>query len=82
MKPIPEIVKEFILKKYGRMPETDEEIDHYLDLINHGEEYKKALILKNALGAKAMKKWGLKTPEEIKTEAIKKYVTPSNSTKN
>lgn len=73
MRTIPEIVKEFVLKTRGRMPETDEEIDEYLDLINHGEEYKKALILQDALGKRAMKKWGIKTPEEVKKEGLKLF---------
>lgn len=71
MKPIPEIVKEYVLKTCGRMPQTDKEIDDYLDLINHGEDYKKALIMEKALGKKAMKKWGLKTPAEIIKEGLK-----------
>jgi hypothetical protein len=72
MKPMPEIVKEFVLSTQGRMPQTDEEIDEYLDLINHGEEYKKALIIQREIGIKAMRKWGIETPEEIKKKWTKK----------
>lgn len=52
------------------MPETDKEIDEYLDLINHAKEYADALIIKDAIGVKAMKKWGVKTTEEIKKQGI------------
>jgi len=68
MKPIPDIVKEFVLKTQGRMPETNEEMDEYLDLINHAKEYETAVAMKSLLGVKAMKKWGLETPEEIKAK--------------
>lgn len=53
------------------MPQTDKEIDDYLDLINHAKEYATATTLKSLLGVKAMKKWGLKTPEEIKKDGLK-----------
>lgn len=66
MKPIPEIVKEYVLKTCGRMPETDQEIDQYLDLINHAKEYAKAVEIEQLVGKRFMKKFGIKTPDEIK----------------
>ena len=32
---IPDIVKQHVLKTQGRMPENQQEIDDFLDLINH-----------------------------------------------
>lgn len=66
MKPIPEIVKEHVLKTCGRMPETDDEIDDYLDLINYAKEYAEAFDVQQLIGKKMMKQFGLKTCEEIK----------------
>jgi len=66
MKPIPEIVKDHVLKNNGRMPETEDEIDEYLDLINHANEYAEAWKLEQLIGARMMKKLGYKTPMEIK----------------
>jgi len=70
MKPVPEIIKEFVLETKGRMPETDEEIDQYLDLLNHGEEYARALIIQSCIGKALMKRLGFKTPSEIKKQGI------------
>lgn len=66
MKPIPEIVKEYVLKTCGRMPQTDKEVDEYLDLINHAKEYQTALILEQKVSKKFLKKLGFKTTDEIK----------------
>ena len=71
MKPIPEIVKEYVLKHEGRMPETEEEINIYLDLINHGKEYAAAFEMERLIGKKLMKKFGLKSPAQIIKEGIK-----------
>lgn len=68
MKTIPQIVKEHVLKNCGRMPETDEEIDQYLDLINHAKKYAEAVSVESLIGKQMMKKLGFKTPEEIKKE--------------
>lgn len=68
MKPIPEIVKEFVIEKCGRMPETDKEIDDYLDLINHAKEYQTALILESKFSKKFLKRFGVKTSEEVKKD--------------
>lgn len=68
MKDIPEIVKEFVLEKCGRMPQTDKEIDDYLDLINHAKEYQTAFILEQKFSKAFLKKLGFKTTEEIKTQ--------------
>lgn len=68
---IPDIVKEHVLKTCGRMPETQKEIDDYLDLINHAKEYETSMILTKAIGKRSMKKWGLKTPEEVKVDGKK-----------
>lgn len=70
MKPIPEIVKEHVLKTQGRMPETNKEIDDYLDLINHAKEYSQAFEMQHLIGKRMMKKLGFKTCEEIKREGI------------
>lgn len=77
LKPIPEIVKEHVLKNCGRMPETDKEIDEYLDLINHAKKYAEAVAIKNLIGERFMKKLGFKTPKEIKEE----YTTYINTQK-
>ena len=66
MKDIPEIVKEFVIDTCGRMPETDKEIDEYLDLINHAKEYQAALILEKKFSKKFLKKFGIKSTDEIK----------------
>lgn len=72
MRTIPDIVKEFVLKTQGRMPETDEEVDQYLDLINHMKEYSDAVRIERAVGAKYMKKLGLRTPAEIREAGMYK----------
>lgn len=68
MKPVPEIVKEFVLQTQGRMPETDQEIDDYLDLINHAKEYQTSFALEQTISKKLMKKLGFKTTDEIKNQ--------------
>jgi hypothetical protein len=68
MKEIPEIVKEHVLKTCGRMPESEKEVNDYLDLINHTKEYSEAYKIELAIGKKAMKKLGFKTCDEIKKE--------------
>lgn len=66
MKPIPEIVKEHVLKTQGRMPETEQEINDYLDLINHSKEYADAFEMEQLISKKMMKKLGFKTIDELK----------------
>ncbi len=66
MRPIPDIVKEFVLEQCGRMPETDKEIDDYLDLINLSKEYVKALEMEQLISKRMMRKLGFKTTDEIK----------------
>jgi|GEM_PF-7062578 len=65
---IPEIVKEYVLRTNGRMPESQDEIDKYLDLINHSKEYAEAFEMKQYLSKGFMKKFGFKTTDEIKKE--------------
>ncbi len=65
---IPEIVKLHILKHNGRMPETQEEIDAYLDLINHAKEYETAFVLEQKFSKSFLKKYGIKSTEEVKKE--------------
>lgn len=65
---IPEIVKQYVLKHCKRMPETQEEIDQYLDLINHAKDYEKSVEIKNAVGERMMKRLGIKTPAQIKED--------------
>ena len=65
---IPEIVKQYVLDNCGRMPETQKEIDQYLDLINHAKEYADSLVISKAVGKRFMKKLGIKTPEQIKKD--------------
>ena len=65
---IPQIVKEHVLKYCKRMPETQQEVDEYLDLINHGKKYAESIAIQNLLGKRYMKKLGFKTPDEIKKE--------------
>lgn len=67
---IPEIVKEHALKQNGRMPETQDEVNPYLDLINHLKEYKQSLILSHGLSKGMMKRLGFRTPSEIKKQVI------------
>lgn len=55
------------------MPETQAEVDEYLDLINHANEYETALLIKSKVGEKMMKRLGLKTPNEIKAEGQKMF---------
>ena len=42
---IPEIVKQHVLKNNRRMPETEDEINQYLDLINHANKYEASLVM-------------------------------------
>lgn len=55
------------------MPETQQEVDEYLDLINHARDYENAVILSKKLSKGFMKKWGIKTPEEVKKEGEKLF---------
>lgn len=80
MKSIPDIVKEHVLNTQGRMPETDQEIDDYLDLINHAKEYADALDIQQLIGKRMMKRFGMKTPDQIKKE-FRKSLTPNNKEK-
>jgi hypothetical protein len=79
---IPEIVKEFVLKHCKRMPETQQEIDQYLDLINHAKDYQTSLVLSNLISKKMLKKLGFKSPNQIKEEGKKLFYTPETQTIN
>lgn len=68
MKPIPEIVKEYVMETCGHMPETDEEIDQYLDLINHAKKYSEAVEMEQIMSKRFMKRFGFKTTNDIKKE--------------
>jgi hypothetical protein len=70
---IPEIVRQHVLKYNKRMPETQDEIDQYLDLINHAKEFSNSLFIAGSLSKKMLKKLGLKTPNEIKEEGKKLF---------
>jgi hypothetical protein len=70
---IPEIVKQHVLKHNKRMPETKNEIDQYLDLINHAKEYSNSLFIAGCLSKRMMKKLGFKTSNEIKEEGKKLF---------
>lgn len=72
---IPEIVKQHVLKHNKRMPETQEEIDQYLDLINHATEFAGALAVEKVLSKGMAKRLGFKTSEEIKKEGKNKFTT-------
>ena len=65
---IPEIVKQYVLKIQGRMPETQDEIDEYLDLILHMKEYERAFEIEQYMSKRLMKRLGIKTTYEIKKE--------------
>lgn len=70
MKPIAEIVKEHVLETQGRMPETENEVDDYLDLINHAKEYSEAFKMQQLIGKGMMVKFGFKTCEQIKKQGL------------
>lgn len=70
---IPDIVKEHVLKNCGRMPETEQEVNDYLDLINHAKEYEKAIILEKKFSKKFMRRLGIKTSAEVKEEGEKLF---------
>lgn len=72
---IPEIVKQHVLKHNKRMPETQHEIDEYLDLINHAKEFAGALAVEKVLSKSMMIKLGFKTSEEVKKEGQNKFTT-------
>jgi len=65
---IPDIVKQHVLKNCKRMPETEREVNEYLDLINQMKKYEQSLILESCLSKRMMKKLGLKSPKEIEKE--------------
>ncbi|HUX56144.1 MAG TPA: hypothetical protein VMV77_04170 [Bacteroidales bacterium] len=65
---IPEIVKQYIIETQGRMPETEKEIDDYLDLINHSKRYAEAFEMEQYMSKDFMKKFGFKTTDEIRNE--------------
>lgn len=67
------LVKDHIEKFNGRMPRSEEEWDLYLDLMNHAKNYANSCMLAQKIGIKAMKKWGVKTPDEIKAEGEKYF---------
>lgn len=68
---IPDIVKQHVLKYNGRMPETTDEIDQYLDLINHAKEYNQSLLLSSKLSKVMMNRLGFKSPNQIKKDGLK-----------
>lgn len=68
---IPEIVKQYVIKTQGRMPETQQEIDDYLDLINHAKKYSEAFKMEQYMSKRFMKKFGIKTTNEIRKEGIR-----------
>lgn len=70
---IPEIVKQHVLKHNKRMPETQQEIDQYLDLINHAKGFSQALIIEKILSKNMMKRLGFKTSDEIKKEGQQQF---------
>ena len=70
MKSIPEIVREYVIKTSRRMPQTNEEIDQYLDLINHSKEYAEAFKTQKIIGKRMMNQLGFKTTDEIKKSGI------------
>ena len=70
MKPIPEIVNDYVLKTQGRMPETDQEVNDYLNLITHANEYATAFEHEQYMDKGFMKKFGIKTTDEIRKEGI------------
>lgn len=65
---IAEIVKQYVLDTCGRMPETDKEVDDYLDLINHAKEYQTSFVIEKAISKKMMKKLRFRTTKEIKKQ--------------
>lgn len=67
MKSCTDIVTDWVMGKCGRMPITEDEVNQYLDLINHCEEYQKALRIERMIGVDFMKKLGFRTPSEIKS---------------
>ena len=67
---IPEIVKQHVLKTRGRMPETQKEIDEYLDLINHAKKYAEAFKMEQYMTKGFMKIIGLKTTDEIRNKGL------------
>lgn len=73
MPDIPEIVKAHVLRNCGRLPETQEEIDEYLDLINNAKEYETAIILESKFSKKYLKKMGIKSSVQIKEEGEKLF---------
>ena len=68
---VPEIVKQYVLNSEGRMPETQSEIDDYLDLINHAKKYSAAFEMEQVISKSFMKKLGFKTTDEIRKEGFK-----------
>lgn len=67
----PKYVEEYAKKKgWPFPPETQEQMDAYLDLINHAKEYAEALEIENAIGVKMTKKLGFKTSEQIIKEGL------------
>lgn len=65
---IPEIVKQYVLDTCGRMPETEKEVNGYLDLINHAKEYQTSFVIERTISKKFMKRLGFRTTGEIKKD--------------
>lgn len=48
------------------MPQTAQEFDDFLDLVNHSKEYAEAVKIESAIGRRIMKKLGFQNVDEIK----------------
>ena len=75
---IPEIAKKYILETCGRMPESDDEINDFLDLINMCKEYAVAFEMERHMTKRFIRKIGFKTTNELKVEMKERF---SHSTK-
>ena len=65
---IADIVIKFLKDRRGG--ELPKDTDYTLDLINHAKRYRQALIYKELMGVKMMRRLGFKTPEEVKDEPL------------
>lgn len=62
-----------MLKTQGRMPKTVQEIQDYLDLIDHSNKYAEAFKMEQLIGKSMMKRLGYETPEEIKKQGKNRF---------
>lgn len=69
----PEVVRKYVMKFLKRMPENKEEIDQYLDLINHMKLYVESRQVHDAIGARMAKRLGFKTPIEIWNDCDRQF---------